>query len=155
MDASESAVEIRRRLNAAPEMVFAAFADPGLVSRWLKPAPEVRLDILSFEFRVGGAYRFAYYVRGGQIMHVNGVFSVVEPPTGLIFSWNIEPPDEHAGVKSEVRVAIARDGACSELRIQHLNLSRPGATERHAEGWRGALDQLGELLGTLEPSYDR
>lgn len=146
MDTNESAVEIRRRLDAVPEMVFAAFADSSLVSRWLKPAPEVRLDVLIFEFRVGGAYRFAYHVPGGQIMHVNGVFSAIEPPTGLIFSWNIEPPDEHAGVKSEVRVAIAPDGAGSKLLIQHLDLSQPGATERHAEGWRGALDQLACLV---------
>ncbi|MFM9842285.1 MAG: SRPBCC domain-containing protein [Dongiaceae bacterium] len=146
MDASESAVEIRRRVDAAPEIVFAAFADRGLVSRWLKPAPEVRLDVLIFEFRVGGAYRFAYHAPGGQIMHVNGIFSAIEPPTDLIFSWNIEPPDGHAGVKSEVRVAIVPDGAGSELRIQHLNLSQPGATERHADGWRGALDQLAGLV---------
>lgn len=146
MDASERAVEISRRLEAAPGMVFAAFADPSLVSRWLKPVPEVRLEVLGFEFRVGGGYRFAYHVPGGRIMHVNGVFSAIEPPTGLIFSWNIEPPDEHAGVRSEVRVAIAADGAGSQLRIQHLNLSQPGATERHAEGWRGALDQLASLV---------
>lgn len=146
MDKSQSAVELCRRVDAPPEMVFVAFADPDLVSRWLKPMPEVRLEVLSFEFRVGGAYRFAYHVPGGQIMHVNGVFSIVEPPTRLIFSWNIEPPDEHAGVESEVRIAIAADRAGSELRIQHLNLSQPGAAERHAEGWRGALDQLAGLL---------
>ncbi|MGE0022712.1 MAG: SRPBCC domain-containing protein [Hyphomicrobium sp.] len=133
-------------MDAAPEMVFAAFADLRLVSRWLRPGPEVRLEVLSFEFRVGGAYRFAYHVADGQIMHVNGVFRAIEPPSGLIFSWNIEPPDEHAGVESEVRVAIASRGAGSELRIHHLNLSRPGAPKRHAEGWRGAVDQLSACL---------
>lgn len=143
---SETSVEIRRRLNAAPEMVFAAFADRDLVSRWLKPAPDVRLDVLIFEFRVGGAYRFAYHVPGGLIMCVNGIFTAIEPPTGLIFSWNIEPPDEHAGVESEVHVSIAADGAGSELRIRHLDLSQPGTTARHTEGWGGALDQLGALV---------
>lgn len=145
-DASKHAIEIRRRLDAAPQMVFATFADRSLVSRWLKPAPDVGLEVLGFEFRVGGAYRFAYHVPGGRIMRVNGVFSAVEPPTGLVFSWNIEPPDEHAGVKSEVHVAIAPDGAGSQLCIKHLNLSQTGATERHAEGWRGAIDQLAGLV---------
>jgi uncharacterized protein YndB with AHSA1/START domain len=145
MDDSENTVSLCRHLEAAPEMVFAAFADPALVSLWLKPAPEIRLEVLIFEFYIGGAYRFAYHVPDGRIMHVNGVFSLVEPPTGLIFSWNIEPPDDHAGVRTEVRVAIAADGAGSALRIQHLNLSQFGATERHAEGWRAALDQLAGL----------
>jgi uncharacterized protein YndB with AHSA1/START domain len=146
MDTSDNGVEIRRRVDAAPEIVFAAFADPSLVSRWLKPAPEIRLDVLIFEFRVGGTYRFAYHVPEGQIMHVNGVFRAIEPPTGLIFSWNIEPPDEHGGIKSEVKVVIAPDGKGSQLLIRHEKLARADAVARHAEGWRGALVQLDALL---------
>src|SRR5262249_25654066 len=116
--------EVRRVLYAAPEMVFGAFADPELVSCWLKPGPEVRLDVLAYEFRAGGTYRFAYHVQGGQIMHVNGVFRAIDPPSRLAFSWNIEPPDEHAGIQSEVRVSITpRDGGC-ELHIRHIDLAR-------------------------------
>jgi uncharacterized protein YndB with AHSA1/START domain len=154
MNASESAVEMHRRLDAAPAMVFAAFADPSLLSRWLKPVPEVRLEVLSFEFRVGGAYRFAYHVPGGQIMHVNGVFRAIEPPTGLFFSWNIEPPDEHAGIESEVTVTIAPDGKGSQLFIRHEKLARADAVVRHAEGWRGALDQLATVFEAKELRHD-
>lgn len=49
------AAELRRHLDALPDLVFDAFADPALVRRWLTPNPEVRLDVLSFDFRVGGA----------------------------------------------------------------------------------------------------
>jgi uncharacterized protein YndB with AHSA1/START domain len=150
MHPDESVVEIQRRLDAAPELVFAAFVDRRLVSLWLTPGPEVRLEVLSFDFNVGGAYRFAYHVPGGQIMHVNGVFRAIEPPTGLIFSWNIEPPDEHAGIESEVTVTIAPDGKGSRLLVRHEKLARAGAVMRHAEGWRGALDQLASLFEAQE-----
>src|SRR5262245_32179552 len=66
--------EVRRHLAASPERVFGAFADARLVSQWLSPAPEIELSVLRFDFRVGGAYRFAYAVPGGPVMHVNGVF---------------------------------------------------------------------------------
>jgi uncharacterized protein YndB with AHSA1/START domain len=46
--------DVRRQLHVAPEIVFSAFADPQLVSRWLKPSPDVRLDVLVFDFQVGG-----------------------------------------------------------------------------------------------------
>lgn len=141
-----SVADVRRQLNAAPEMVFGTFADPQHVSRWLKPSPDIRLDVLAFDFRAGGTYRFAYHVPSGQIMHVNGVFRAIDPPSRLVFSWNIEPPDEHAGVQSEVHVSITPHGAGCELHIRHINLSRPGAPERHAEGWKGALDNLAILL---------
>jgi uncharacterized protein YndB with AHSA1/START domain len=143
---ASDAAELRRHLDAAPDLVFAAFADPDLVRRWLTPNPEVSLEVLSFDFRVGGAYRFAYHVPGGAIMRVNGVFHAIERPLRIVFSWNIEPPDEHAGVQSEVHVAIAPDGDGSLLHIRHVKLARAGAPERHAEGWRGAAEQLAALL---------
>jgi uncharacterized protein YndB with AHSA1/START domain len=145
--------EVRRRLAAPPTKVFAAFADPSLVSRWLTPSPEVALSVLQFEFRVGGVYRFAYHVPDGRTMFVNGVYRTIEPPSTLVFSWNIEPPDQHAGVRSEVAVTLVPDGAGTHLLIRHTQLTPPGAAERHAQGWQGAVDQLVELLtgaaGTL------
>jgi uncharacterized protein YndB with AHSA1/START domain len=145
--------EVRRRLTAPPAKVFAAFADPSLVSRWLTPSPEVALSVLQFEFRVGGAYRFAYHVPGGTTMFVNGLYRTIDPPSTLVFSWNIEPPDEHAGLRSEVTVTLAPDGAGTHLLIRHTQLTLPGAAERHAQGWLGAVDLLVALLtasvGTL------
>src|SRR5262249_8980648 len=122
--------EVRRHLAAAPDLVFSAFADPALVRRWLTPGSEVRLEVLSFDFRVGGAYRFAYHVPGGAILHVNGVFRAIERPLRIVFSWNIEPPDEHAGVQSEVRVAIAPAGAGAKLHIRHVKVALTGAPAR-------------------------
>lgn len=114
--------------------------------RWLKPGPEVSLDVLAYEFAPGGRYRFAYTTPGEPLMHVNGVFATIEPPSRIVFSWNIEPPDQHAGIRSEVRISIAPVDGGAELVIQHVNLSRPAAPQRHAEGWRGAMDGLATLL---------
>jgi uncharacterized protein YndB with AHSA1/START domain len=144
--AATASAQCHRHIDAAPELVFAAFADAELVRRWLVPSPDVRMDVLSFDFRVGGAYRFAYHAPEDKLMHVNGEFRQIEPPSQIIFSWNIEPPDEHAGIRSEVHVTIAGSGSGSELHIRHAMLSQSGAPERHAAGWRGALDQLASLL---------
>ena len=138
--------EVCRHLAAPPAKVFAAFADPALVSRWLTPSPEVALSVLQFEFRVGGAYRFAYHVPGRTTMFVNGVYRTIDPPSTLVFSWNIEPPDEHAGVRSEVSVTVAPDGRGTQLLIRHTQLTLPGAADRHAQGWQGAVDQLVDLV---------
>jgi uncharacterized protein YndB with AHSA1/START domain len=150
MMADKSQAEVRRRLAAAPEKVFAMFANAEMVSRWLTPAPEIRLTVLQFDFHEGGSYRFAYHVPGADTVIVAGSYRVIEPPSKIVFSWVIEPPDEHAGIESVVSVAITPDGSGSELVIRHEKLGRTDAIDRHAVGWRGAVNQLTELLAQEE-----
>lgn len=146
MIGDKSCAEIRRHLEHAPEKVFAAFANADLVSRWLTPSPEIGLSVLEFDFREGGSYRFAYHVPGAATVIVGGSYRIIKPPFRIVFSWIIEPPDEHTGIKSEVSVLITPDGAGCELVIRHEKFGRADAIERHAAGWRGAVDQLADYL---------
>jgi uncharacterized protein YndB with AHSA1/START domain len=146
MVADAMAAEVRRRLTAAPERVFAAFSDPDLVSRWLRPSPDITLRVLTFEFCIGGSYRFAYHLPSGQTVIIRGSYRVIAPPSKIVFSWIIEPPDEHAGIESEVTVTITPSQDGTELHIRHEKLARIDAVERHAGGWQGALDHLSALL---------
>ena len=135
--------------DVTPQRVFEAFSSEAGKLKWFS-GPRDGMDIVEreFDFRVGGAYRFAYEVQGGQVMTVNGIYRSIAPPSRIVFSWNIEPPDENAGLQSEVIVAIAPRGDGSELHIRHEKLTQPGAGRRHSEGWRGALDQLEALLSS-------
>ena len=148
-------VEVRRRLSATPQQVFEAFAEKGLVGRWLSPSPLIALTVLQFEFRVGGIYRFAYHMPDGRTMKVGGVYKSIEPPSKIVFSWNIEPPDEHAGLLSEVFVSITPEGDGAGLLIRHENLSLSGSASRHAEGWRGAVDLLERELSDRTSEGER
>ena len=142
----ETVAQVRRYLAASPARVFAAFADAALVRRWLTPSREVALDIVHFDFRVGGSYRFAYRVPGREPMVVTGVYRAIEPPSRIVFSWDIQPPDEHAGIRSEVTVTLTPQGTGTDLLIRHAQLTAPGARERHAAGWNGAIDHLAAMV---------
>jgi uncharacterized protein YndB with AHSA1/START domain len=155
MTPDPAAVEIRQRLRAPPQTVFAAFAEARLVSRWLTPSPDIDLHVETFEFRVGGAYRFDYHLPDGAVVVVRGAFRTIVPPSRIVFSWTIDPPDEHAGIDSEVTVTIAPERDGTLLVIRHARLAMPGAAARHAQGWRGTLDRLTALLATPAASDGR
>jgi uncharacterized protein YndB with AHSA1/START domain len=72
-----------------------------------------------------------------------------------VFSWDIEPPDEHAGVRSEVTVTLAPEGTGTDLLIRHAQLTAPAARERHAAGWDGAIDHLAALVTEKHDSTSR
>jgi uncharacterized protein YndB with AHSA1/START domain len=146
MSARETQAQVTRRLSAPPERIFSAFASADLVARWLSPSPDIALQVLAYDFQVHGRYRFAYHVPPDQTMHVHGSFLEIMPPRALVFSWIIEPPDEHAGIDSEVRVSIDPVPEGSVLTIVHQRLDQPGAAKRHTAGWLGALDRLESLL---------
>jgi hypothetical protein len=52
-------------------------------------------------------------------------------------------------------VTITPDGGGTELLIRHEKLMRVDAVARHAEGWRGALDQLAVLVEVQGLSHGR
>jgi len=146
MTADGARIVVHRRLSAPPHKVFAAFADARLVSRWLTPSPDISLSVLEFDFREGGTYRFAYGLPDGRKVVVRGSYRAIEPPSKVVFSWLIEPPDEHTGIDSVVTVTITPDRDGAVLVISHERLTLPSAVARHVEGWRAALDQLAAML---------
>ena len=79
-------------------------------------------------------------------MVVSGVYRAIEPPSRIVFSWDIQPPDEHAGIRSEVTVTLTPQGTGTDLLIRHAQLTAPGARERHAAGWNGAIDHLATMV---------
>jgi uncharacterized protein YndB with AHSA1/START domain len=150
MKPSERA-EVRRHLAAAPDRVFAAFSSGRVVAQWLTPSPEVKLTVMELDFREGGSYRFAYDTPEGQRMLVGGVYRKIEPPSRLVFSWLIDPPDIHAGIESQVTVSITPSASGCDLVVVHERFGRADANERHAQGWAGAIEQLQQLLTQQEP----
>jgi uncharacterized protein YndB with AHSA1/START domain len=135
----DGTLEIRRRLPAPPERVFAAWTDPGWLERWMSPVGHARVEA---DPRVGGRLRVVMIGEGREIEHL-GEYLEVAPPYRLSFTWESQFT---GGQPSRVTVVLeaAGDGA-TELTLRH-ELLPPAAAASHEGGWGTMLGRLAQRL---------
>ena len=135
---------LKRRLNAPPAKVYAAWTDPEKIARWFGPAQvvagSVRADI---DARIGGRYRISFKMEDGEHHEVGGVYREMVPNRRLTFSWAWHSTPER---ESQVTVSLKPDGDGTLLTLHHEQLFDQAARDGHESGWIGTLDKLEKYL---------
>ena len=141
------AVHVRRTINATPAEVFAAWTDPITLAQWFG-SPEVEVTEAVLDARVGGAYRIVMRgLESGRRNTLFGTYTEVRHPERLAFTWRIERTDETASPESLVTVdLVPLDGARTEIRLTHAQLSTEDARRGVKRGWNASFDKLDRLL---------
>ena len=142
--ATRPSLTLKRRLNAPPAKVYAAWTDPEKIARWFGPAQvvagSVRADI---DGRIGGRYRVSFKMQDGEHHEVAGVYREMVPNQRLAFSWAWHSTPER---ESQVTVSLKPDGDGTLLTLQHEQLFDQAARDGHETGWIGTLDKLEKYL---------
>jgi uncharacterized protein YndB with AHSA1/START domain len=137
--ATRPSLAFKRRLNASPEKVYAAWTDPEKIVRWFgrtdAKADSFRADI---DARVGGHFRVSFSTEG-EYYEVGGVYREVVPNQRLVFSWAWHSTPER---ESLVTVFLKPDGDGTLLTLLHEQLFDQAARDGHERGWIGALEKL-------------
>jgi uncharacterized protein YndB with AHSA1/START domain len=141
--AAKPSLTIKRRLNAAPSKVYAAWTDPEKLAAWFGPA-KVKEGSLRAEtdLRVGGSYRISFNATDGEYFQVGGVYREIVPNGLLVMSWAWHSTPER---ESQLTISLKPDGAGTLLTLQHEQFFDEAARDGHEKGWT-------ELLGKLEQS---
>ena len=104
--AIKPSLTLKRRLNAPPEKVYAAWTDPEKIVKWFGPdAGPVKSAVL--DVRNGGRYAIVFSTEDGEEHHVSGVYREVIPDEKLNFTWAWRTMPER---ESLVTILIKPDG---------------------------------------------
>jgi uncharacterized protein YndB with AHSA1/START domain len=138
--ASRPSLTLKRRINAIPEKVYAAWTDPEKLAHWFGPA-QVKAGSVQAEIdlRVGGRYRISFESGNGEYSEVGGVYREVTPNARLAFSWAWYTTPER---ESQVTVSLQPDGGGTLLTLHHEQFFDEAARDGHARGWAELLDKL-------------
>ena len=135
---------LKRRLNARPEKVYAAWTDPQKIARWFGPGSvKAGTERASIDARVGGRYRVSFDTESGEHFEVGGVYRETVPNQRLVFSWAWHTTPER---ESLVTVSLKPDGDGTLLTLTHEQFFDEAARDGHQPGWNGALDKLRNFL---------
>ena len=133
-------VSIDFELPAPVEEVWRAWTEPEMVLRWFGSnrdgvGLEAELDV-----RVGGNFLVSF--RDSMEHTCYGIYSVVEEPYRLGFSWNWK---SEPGVTSQVVVKLERDLGGTRMHFTHDEVGTRSAHDYEA-GWTSTFEKLRRLL---------
>jgi uncharacterized protein YndB with AHSA1/START domain len=133
-------ITVPRRIEASPEEVFAAWAEPELFRRWFEPHRAIfrpaAVDELWYWEADHAGRLWAHYCR----------YVRVERPRLLEFTWMSEAT---RGLESRVTVEISPSGDGTELVLTHSGLPDDEMGRGHEDGWKGIIGTLGEKIAGL------
>jgi len=142
-DSARPSLTFKRRLNASPAKVYAAWTDPEKIVRWFGRA-DLKPDTMRavIDARVGGRYRINFDTES-EYYEVGGTYREVVPNERLVFSWAWHSTPERESV---VTVTLRPDGDGTWLTVHHAQLFDEASREGHERGWLGALDKLEKFV---------
>lgn len=146
MKDTTQAVIVRRTVAASPARVFEAFQHAGALTHWFSPHKDIAVDVLTFQFKPQGAFRFRFSYPDGRQSAVKGIYRTITPCRELAFSWVWEEPDQHSGINTEVRISIKPLEQGTEITVAHSRLPNRQSKDRYAAGWSDQLDRLERYL---------
>jgi uncharacterized protein YndB with AHSA1/START domain len=146
MTATEGLTLRMRRVLPAPRTdVYAALTDPGQLAKWWGPrgftAPSV-----DFEPSVGATYRIAMQPPDGELFHLSGEFTEVDPPARLAYTFRWDPPDPDDR-ETLATLSLQDRGDATEVELTQGEFTTEERHALHQGGWTDAFERLEGLLG--------
>lgn len=144
---------ITREFDAPRELVFKAFTDPELVTKWLGPH-RLKMTIEKFESTDGGSYRYIHEDENGNKYFFRGVNHEVVSPERIIGTFEFEGMPERGHVALQTAKFESLPGGRTRLVSQSLFQSvadRDGMLRSGMErGVVQGFERLDEVLAGLQ-----
>ena len=142
---AKPSLTLKRRINAAPAKVYAAWTEPEKLALWFGPDSGAVVEAET-DVRIGGRFHIGFLTENGDRHDVGGRYREIVPNQKLVFTWAWKSTPER---ESLVTVTVKPDGAGTLLTVLHEQFFDETARDNHHSGWSGALDKLERAAAQL------
>jgi len=142
--AARPSLTIKRRFNAAPAKIYAAWTDPEKLAAWFGPAKVKEGSVQAeTDLRIGGRYRISFHATDGEYFQAGGVYRDIVPNERIVMSWAWHSTPER---ESQLTIALKPDGAGTLLTLHHEQFFNEAARDGHEKGWTELLAKLEQFV---------
>jgi uncharacterized protein YndB with AHSA1/START domain/DNA-binding transcriptional ArsR family regulator len=139
-----TAVRIERTYQASADVLFDAWTNPEVIRKWWHAGPDWDTADAEIDLRVGGRLRVVMRDTDGAEYTATGVYTVVERPSRLGWTWHGE--DGEAGTGSRLDLRITEHDGLTTVVLTHSGLPGHHAADELREGWGLCLDNLANVI---------
>ncbi|MCB9852934.1 MAG: SRPBCC domain-containing protein [Phycisphaerales bacterium] len=146
-------VDVSGVIRAAPDAVFDAWVDPAIRRKWWLNVRGEGPTVCEIDARVGGRYTIKQIGSGSETADkadtyewiMTGEFLEVVRPERLVFTWNVNNPDEPV-VDQRVTVTFAAESGGTRIRVVHEGIHSEHLRDGTDAGWTSMIDSINEIL---------
>lgn len=145
---------IERRYNAAPQKVFAAWADPAAKRAWFVEGEGWEIRSYTLDFREGGTERSAFrHLQGVETFGEETwfgnetVFNEIVPNERIVFTYSMDRNGARFSVSlASVEFTAAGSGTRMVFTEHGAHFDGADGVRMREGGWRELLDKLDQYL---------
>jgi uncharacterized protein YndB with AHSA1/START domain len=145
-------IVLMRVFDAPRTLVWEAMSKPDLLKRWLPGPPGWSMVLCQQDWRVGGAFRYAWRGPDGTEMAMRGVYREVVPPERVVRTESFVFGGEVRAGESLATLALSEQGDRTTLTLTVLFPSKEARDAAIASGMERGLaegyDRLDEIFAS-------
>lgn len=144
MNMKTNSVYLHRIIQASPEKVFRAFADPVAHATWLPPYGFI-CTVQEMDFKIGGRFKMTFInFSTGNGHSFGGEYLEITPDEFIRYSDRFDDPNLPGEMVTTVSLRKVSCG--TELKVEQTGIPEMIPAEMCYLGWQESLEKLKKLV---------